>query len=151
MGRVSNILAYKGTEVFTTLPDTTVYDAIAVMESRNVGALVVVEGKDVCGMITERDYLRKVVLKGRLSRDTTVRQIMTGTLAFVHTDDTIDYCMSVMTKQRCRHLPVIDDGKLSGILSIGDVVKQVVREQEQEIKYLHEYMEGPSFSQESSV
>lgn len=142
MGTVKHVLQKKGTVVYTVSPDTSVYDALEVLESRNMGALVVVENERLIGIFTERDYARKVVLKGRSSKETLVRDIMTERPVFVTPDNTIDECMQIMTDNRIRHLPVLQNGKLIGIISIGDLVKFVIEEKNFIIENLEHYITG---------
>ncbi|HEY9560028.1 MAG TPA: CBS domain-containing protein [Anseongella sp.] len=138
MEKVRNILESKGREVFSIHPDQTVYDALEMLVDRNVGALMVVEGDRFVGVFSERDYARKVILRGKASRETFIREIMTEHPETICPDDTIEDCMQRMTDKRIRHLPVMEDGKLSGIISIGDVVKVIIDEQ----KYIIENLEG---------
>ncbi|HET8742602.1 MAG TPA: CBS domain-containing protein, partial [Gaiella sp.] len=130
MGYVSDILEAKGHDVLTVDASTTVLDAIKTMVGGNVGSLVVLDGDTLLGIVTERDYLRRVTLEGRDERTTPVRDIMSAPFVYVGPDATIDECMAIMTERRLRHLPVLDDGdELVGIVSIGDVVKFQTREQ----------------------
>lgn len=139
MGKVRNILESKGHTIFSIRPDQTVYEALEVLVAKNIGALVVMENNHFIGIFSERDYARKVILRGKASRETTVRDIMSEHPVSVHPDDSIEECMEVMTDKRIRHLPVLDEeGQLTGILSIGDVVKFIIDEQ----KYIIENMEG---------
>jgi CBS domain-containing protein len=142
MARVSEVLKQKGSEVFTIERAETVYRAIELMESRRVGALVVTGDGTPCGMITERDYLRKIALKGRSSKTTRVDEIMSTPVICATPDDSVERCMSMMTKQRCRHLPIVSGGALAGIVSIGDLVKQIGAEQESDIRFLSDYIAG---------
>ena len=149
MPQVHRILRRKGNVVLTTAPDTIVFEAISKMEANNVGALVVLKDEAVVGIITERDYLRKVILKGRSSKSTAVREIMTDQVACVTPEDNVEECMAIMTQQRCRHLPVQENGRLIGVVSIGDLVKQVIRDQKREIHYLSGYLQGPMYASEA--
>ncbi len=142
MGRVADILAVKGDRVLSIPPDSTVYDAIETMVRHNVGSVVVADGSDVLGIFTERDYLRRIVLEGRTSKTTRVRDVMTERLVCVEPDRSIPECMAIMTRERIRHLPVIDRARLAGIVSIGDLVKHLSAEQEVEIRYLTDYITG---------
>lgn len=142
MGRVVDLLRAKGREVHTVSPAATVYEAVDRMVRHNVGSLLVVEGDEIHGIITERDYLREIVLKGRTSRDTPVREVMTTRVVCVCPDDTIEGCMAIMTEKRIRHLPVLEGGQLTGIISIGDVVKRLSMDQRAEIRYLTDYITG---------
>jgi CBS domain-containing protein len=136
------VLRQKGREVFSVTPATSVYDALAVMAEKGVGALLVMEEGCLLGLISERDYARKVILQGRSSRETEVREIMSEDLLTVTPEHTIDECMQLMTERRVRHLPVIDRGQVGGIVSMGDLVKYTISAQMQEIKHLHAYITG---------
>jgi len=139
---VGALLRHKGHEVWSASPDDSVLQAIAIMADKGVGALVVLQGETVVGMISERDYARKVVLQGRSSKDTLVRDIMTSPVLWVSPAHTIDECMKLVTAKRIRHLPVVDGGKVAGMVSIGDLVRRVVSTQGETIQYLHEYIAG---------
>lgn len=141
-GTVRDILQTKGGEVWTTQPNSTVYEAIRLMGEKNVGALVVVEDGVVVGLLSERDYSRKVVLQGRTSRDTLVEQILTRHAITVRRKDSIEKCMQIMTDQRIRHLPVVDDAGLVGLISIGDLVRWVMHSQRHTILQLQGYICG---------
>jgi CBS domain-containing protein len=141
-GTVSWILAHKSSAVWKVSPDTTVYDAIKMMADKNVGALPVVENDRVLGIVSERDYTRKVILQGRSSKETQVSQIMSTDLIVTHPNESLTECMRVMTDKHVRHLPVIQDGKLSGILSIGDVLKWLISAQTATIEHLEQYIVG---------
>ncbi len=140
MGTVKHLLQKKGNIVLSITSLTSVYDALEVLENNNVGALVVVDGETLVGIFTERDYARKVVLKGRSSKETLVRDIMTERPIFVTPDNSIDDCMQIMTDKFIRHLPVMDKGKLLGVISIGDVVKFVIEEKNFIIENLEHYI-----------
>jgi IMP dehydrogenase len=143
VGHVSDILQGKGPEVLAIEGSATVYDAIAKMVEGNVGALLVNEGGRLTGIVTERDYLRRVTLQGRDERTTPVREIMTSEVAYVGPEASIDECMAVMTERRIRHLPVLtDDREVVGIVSIGDVVKFQSQEYGVQVKFLTEYISG---------
>lgn len=122
---VSVLLKQKGDWVITIDPDATVYDTIARMVDQNVGAILVAERGEPVGIFTERDYLRRIVLQGRTSRDTVVREVMTSDLVTVEPDTTLETCLALMTEHKIRHLPVLRDGRLAGIISIGDCVRAV--------------------------
>jgi CBS domain-containing protein len=139
---VSQLLDAKGHGVWWVTPDTTVYDALVLMAEKNCGALVVLEAGKLAGIFSERDYARKIILKGKASKDTAVEEIMSTEVFFVHPEQSIEECMALMTHKRIRHLPVLEDGKLVGIISIGDVVKAVISEQEFTIKQLESYITG---------
>ena len=140
MTTVAQLLQDKGRAVWTIAPDATVYDALSLMAAKNVGALVVVEGASVVGILSERDYARKGILKGKFSKDTLVREIMTDKVYFVRPEQTIEECMAVMTAEHIRHLPVLTDDRLTGIVSIGDVVRVTIFDKEFLIKQLEHYI-----------
>ncbi len=140
MGAVSNILATKADVIFSITPDTTVYQALEIMVEKNVSALLVMENEKLAGIFTERDYARKVVLKGKSSKDTRIGDIMTGDLITVSPSSTIDECMQLMTSKFIRHLPVVANSKLVGIISIGDVVRQIIEEQKSIIGHMEQYI-----------
>ena len=127
---------------YSTTAEASVFDAVKLMAERGIGALVVMEGESVVGIITERDYARKVMLMGRTSRDTSVREIMTSPVMYVRPHQTSEECMVLMTENRLRHLPVMDNGKLIGLVSIGDLVKDVISEQKFLIEQLQHYIAG---------
>src|SRR5437879_8629465 len=142
IGDISAILERKGREIWSVAPQGTVFDAIRLMSSKNVGALLVLERERLVGIISERDYARKVILKGRSSRETQVKEIMTSPVIFVTPKHTVDECMSIMTNNRIRHLPILECEKVVGIISIGDLVKWIISEQEQTIHQLESYITG---------
>ena len=142
MGLVADILAVKGSRVQTIEPGATVLDAIRQMVEANVGSIVVVDGETIRGIFTERDYLRRIVVEGRTSKTTPIHDVMTAELVCTDPARSIDDCMAVMTQKRIRHLPVLDGGKLVGIVSIGDLVKSLSKEREIEIRYLTDYISG---------
>ncbi len=142
MGRVSDILRGKGSKIFSITSGSSVFDAVQQMVNHNVGSLLVLDEGDVKGIITERDYLREIVVKGRTSKATLVREIMTAEVVAVDSTRSIEECMAVMTERRIRHLPVVDGGALVGMVSIGDLVKQMANDREVEIRYLTEYITG---------
>ncbi len=139
---VSDILNYKGTQVWSVSPDTTVFDAIQMMAEKNVGALLVTEGEKLVGIISERDYTRKVILKGKSSKQTEVAEILTGQVIQVTPSQTIEECMRLMTDHHIRHLPVLEDDKLVGIVSIGDLVNWIISAQSSTISQLETYITG---------
>lgn len=141
-GTVYDILHNKSGEVLTTGLDGSVYDAIRLMGEKNVGALVAMEGGEVVGILSERDYSRKVVLQGRTSRDTKVGEIISRPAITVRSKDGIEKCMQLMTSNRIRHLPVVDDGRLMGVISMGDLVNWVMQTQRHTIAQLHGYISG---------
>lgn len=136
------VLAEKGSQVLTVAPETRVYDALALMAEKDVGALVVVEDGKPVGLFSERDYARKVILQGKSSKQIEVREIMSIPAQCVTPKDTVDDCMSLMTHRRIRHLPVVEDGRMVGIVSIGDMVKWIVSAQVDTIEQLENYITG---------
>jgi len=139
---VYQILEEKGREVHSILSTITVYEALSIMGERNVGALLVIEDTILKGIVSERDYARKIALKGKSSIDTLVHEIMDKDIITVKPSDTIDYCMDLITNKRIRHLPVLLDGKVVGIVSIGDVVKAIIEIQKNTIDHLDSYISG---------
>jgi CBS domain-containing protein len=138
--KVGSLLGRKGREIWSVAPDATVYDAIALMAAKSVGAVLVISGGNLAGIVSERDYARKVILQGRSSKETEVREIMTSDLITVTPENTIDDCMRLMTTRRIRHLPVLDRGQLVGIVSIGDLVNATIADQAHTIDQLHTYI-----------
>ena len=143
MKTVAEILKAKGdSTVHSIAPSASVFEAVALMAEKNVGALLVMEGERIVGMVTERDYARKVVLLSRSSRETPLREVMTAAVIYVRPDQTTEDCMALMTQSRIRHLPVMDNGKLVGLISIGDLVKGIMSEQTFIIEQLQHYIAG---------
>jgi len=142
MNTVRQVLKEKGSKVWTVQVDRPVFDALQLMSDKNIGALAVLEGDKLAGVFTERDYARKVILKGRSSHDTLVGELMTRKLFCVTTKDTVDVCMELFTGQRVRHLLVMENDALVGMISIGDAVKYVISEHESTIKELQDYIQG---------
>jgi CBS domain-containing protein len=142
MHTVAQLLKNKGNLIFSVAPEDSVLHAIEVMATRLVGALLVMDHGALVGIISERDYARKVILKKRSSHDTQVRDIMTSPAITVRPEDSVHHCMKVMTEGRFRHLPVVHDGRVVGVLSIGDLVKAVIEEQTQHIEQLERYIAG---------
>lgn len=142
MKRVRDILEVKGRDIWSIGPDASVYDAMKLMADKEIGALIVMEGANLAGIISERDYARKVILKGRSSKSTQVKEIMTPRVVYTHPEQNIEECMAVMTDKRVRHLPVIDEGRLVGVISIGDLVKSIISEQKFIIEQLERYIRG---------
>jgi CBS domain-containing protein len=143
-GTVGGILAQKVSTVWSIAPTAMIFDAIALMADKNIGALPVVENDKLIGIISERDYTRKVILKGKSSKETRVQEIMTQQLVTANPGDTVVDCMRVMTEKRVRHLPVMEEGKMTGMLSIGDVVKWLISAQAATIDNLEQYISGAS-------
>ncbi len=137
---VSQILKNKNNEIYTVTPDTTVYDAIKLMGEKNIGALPVIENGMLCGIFSERDYARKIVLLNRKSQETPISDIMTSTVITIGPADTLDRCMEIMSSKKFRHLPVVNDKKLVGIISIGDVVTAIIESQKETINHLQNYI-----------
>lgn len=140
--KVKDILQVKGNAVVTVRPDTMIFDALSLMSKYNVGAVLVVDNNNLVGVFTERDYARKIILKGRTSLDTSVSEIMSDELITVHPEESIAECMVLMSDKRVRHLPVVQNGQLIGIISIGDVVKFIIEEQETVIEHFKMYISG---------
>ena len=141
-GHIGAILGQKTGEIFSVSPDATVYEAIEMLDQKNVGALLVMEGKKLVGMVSERDYTRKVVLRGKRSRETKVSEIMSTDLKLVSPQEGVETCMRLMTDKRIRHLPVMDGDKVIGIISIGDLVKWIIATQSAAIAHLESYISG---------
>jgi CBS domain-containing protein len=142
MTTVRNILEAKGTAVWTVEPETLVFDALTLMAEKNIGALLVIKDNALVGIFSERDYARKIVLKGSTSHTAAVKEIMTQSVILVGPDQSIDECMEIMTSKHVRHLPVLENNKLIGMVSIGDVVKAMVSEREHTIEQLKNYITG---------
>lgn len=142
MKKVRDILEVKGRDVWSIGPDASVFDALKLMAEKDVGALVVLDGGNLVGIISERDYARKIVLLGRASLTTQVKEIMTSRVACVDPDQNVDECMALVTEKRIRHLPVLENGKLIGLISIGDLVKSIITEQQFIIEQLERYIKG---------
>jgi CBS domain-containing protein len=140
MRRVRDILAVKGRDVWSIGPNASVYDAMKLMADKGIGALLVMEGAKLVGIISERDYARKVILQGRSSRTTSVHEIMTTRVAYAEPEQNIEECMALMTEIRIRHLPVIEAGEVRGVISIGDLVKSIIAEQKFIIEQLERYI-----------
>jgi CBS domain-containing protein len=139
---VRSVLNVKGGEVWSVPPDSTVYDALSLMAEKDVGALVVVSEGRIAGMFSERDYARKVILHGKTSRETLVREVMTSPVVTVTPDQTVNECMQIMTRHRIRHLPVVEGEKLVGVISIGDLVNSIISAQAETIQQLSSYIAG---------
>ena len=139
---VKQILSEKGNDVWSTSPDTAVFDALKDMSDKGIGALVVLDDQEVVGIFSERDYARKVILKGKSSKDLPVKEIMTRRVICVKPEYSTEECMALMTEKHIRHLPVVADNELVGIISIGDVVKAIISQQEFVIEQLENYITG---------
>ena len=142
MRTASQLLASKGDQIFSIEPDAPVLQALQVMADRHVGALLVLRGEELVGLVSERDYARKVILCGRSSAETRVWEIMASPVVTVTPERSVHGCMRLMTEKRIRHLPVVADGRLLGVLSIGDLVKAVIEDQQHEIEQLQHYIAG---------
>ncbi|MGQ4584319.1 CBS domain-containing protein [Lysobacter sp. F60174L2] len=140
MRSVRHLLEAKAPEVFAIGPDAPVIEAIRLMAEKHIGALLVIEGGRLAGIVSERDYARKIVLQGRSSASTPVREIMTTEVISVGLDDTADHCMQLVTNKRIRHLPVVASGEVLGVVSIGDLVKAVIEDQQVELDQLQRYI-----------
>jgi CBS domain-containing protein len=142
MATVADIISQKGSTAYSVGPQATVYEAIEKMVQNNVGALLVVDGAALIGIVTERDYLRRIAVEGRTSKGTLVSAIMSTRLTTVALGTTVERCMQIMTERRIRHLPVVAGSRIAGIVSIGDIVKSLLREQATHIEHLTEYIQG---------
>ena len=142
MTSVAHLLHAKGHAVWSIPPDASVYEAIKLMAAKEVGALLVIDGQRLVGIVSKRDYARKVILQGKSSRDIPVREIMTAKVFYVRPEQTVEDCMALMTAHRIRHLPVLDDKLVRGVVSIGDLVQAVISEQEVRIQQLEQYIMG---------
>jgi len=145
MVTVKNILEKKGNKVFSIKPDQTVFEALTVMAEKNIGAVLVMEGENLLGIFSERDYARKLILKGFFSKESVVRNVMTKDLYVVSPDTDIFKCMAMMTEKRIRHIPVVENKKLKGIVTIGDIVNAIICSQEEIIKNLGNYITGGGY------
>ena len=138
--KVSDILKVKGNKVYSVTGQVSVYEAIKEMSEKNIGAILVIEDEKLKGILSERDYARKIVLKGKLSRETLVKDIMTEHVLTVTTDDTIEKCMEIMTQKHIRHLPIVENDRVLGMISIGDVVNGIIESQKETIAHLQNYI-----------
>jgi CBS domain-containing protein len=139
---ISALLHHKGSTVWQVAPDATVFEAIKLMAAKNIGALLVMSGAMLVGIFTERDYTRKIVLQGKTSKETQVWEIMPKEIIFVRPDDSVESCMKLMTEHRVRHLPVVESGKVLGIISIGDLVNWIISAQDATIAQMEQYIAG---------
>lgn len=144
MNKVSAVLARKGTSAVHVSPETTVFDALKIMSEKNIGSIIVMQEGKYLGIVTERDYSRKVILKGKSSNDTTVSDIMSSDLPGVKPDDSIEHCMELMTRRNIRYLPVFESDQLAGIISMSDVVKETILAQKETINHLQNYIHSNS-------
>ncbi len=142
MQHVKDILAHKGNDVWSVSPDTTVFDALRIMSEKGTGSMLVMDGEKLIGIVTERDYARKVVLHDKSSKDIAVREIMTRRVLCVSPERSVEECMALMTEQRARHLPVLDHKRVIGVVSIGDLVKAIMHDQQILIDQLQHYITG---------
>jgi CBS domain-containing protein len=143
MKLVQHLLDSKGRDIISVTADVSVLDAIKLMAEKTVGSLLVMQGDELQGIMTERDYARKVIIKGRSSETTEVGEIMTADVCSATSQQTVNDCMALMDKRKIRHLPVVDDGKVTGMLSIGDLVQAIISDQQEEIQQLEQYISGP--------
>ena len=142
MKLVKHLLDSKGRLVISVTPETSVLDAIKLMAEKSIGSLVVMNGEELCGILSERDYARKVIIKGRSSQSTQVSEIMSTTVFTTTSAQTVNDCMELMTEKHFRHLPVVEDNKVIGMISIGDLVQAIISDQQEEIQQLEQYISG---------
>lgn len=142
MRTIRDILQEKGFDIYAITPESSVFQALQLMAEKNVGALMVMTGDTVEGLISERDYARKIVLKGRFSKDVPVREIMSPEIVAIGPEEDVERCMTLMTHKRMRHLPVFENGRLIGLISIGDIVKAIIEHKEETIRQLEKYIKG---------
>jgi len=142
MNIVKQILQTKGDQIWSVSPQTSIYDGLQLMADKEIGALLVIENGEIVGIFSERDYARKVILKGKSSKNTMIGEVMTKRVLCVHPSTTVNECMALMTQKKIRHLPVMEDDVLIGFISIGDVVKSIISEQEYLIEHLENYIIG---------
>jgi len=142
MELIKYLIKEKGHEIWSIEPTASVFDAVKLMADKGVGALIVMEGKKLVGVISERDYARKVILKNRLSKETYVEEIMTTRVVYAHPEQNVEECMALMTEKHIRHLPIMVEEKLLGVVSIGDLVKSIIAQQQLTIKQLEQYVSG---------
>lgn len=142
MKLVQHLLAAKSPGIICVTAETSVLDAIKLMAEKTIGSLLVMDGNELKGIVTERDYARKVIVKGRSSESTEVGEIMTADVLTASPQETVNQCMTTMTERKIRHLPVVDDGKVTGMISIGDLVEAIISDQKEEIEHLEHYISG---------
>lgn len=143
---VENLLANKDDQIWSITPDATVYDALVQMDQKNIGALLVIQGGELIGILSERDYARKIIIKGKSSKETLVKEVMTTEVCYVGRKTRMEECLAIMSDKRIRHLPVMENDQLIGLVSIGDVVKSIINEQEIVIDHLYNYINGVYYS-----
>ena len=139
---IGQLLQVKGSQIWSIEPQAAAYRALQIMAEKNVGALLVIDRDQLVGIFSERDYARKVILKGKSSKETSVSQLMTPQVFYINTNDTLEECMALMTAKHIRHMPVLDNKQLVGIVTLGDVVKQIIAEQKFTIRELEKYITG---------
>ena len=142
MKLVKHLLDSKGSDIFSITMGESVLDAIKLMADKGIGSLLVMQGDELKGIVTERDYARKVIIKGRSSETTEVSEIMTTRVRTASPEETVNHCMALMTEYKIRHLPVVDEGAVVGVISIGDLVEAIIRDQQEEIDHLEHYISG---------
>ena len=142
MKLVKHLLDSKGHDIISVAPDLSVFDAIKLMADRSVGSLIVIDGEELSGIVTERDYARKVIIKGRSSESTRVSEIMSTDVLTTSSSETVNQCMELMTERRIRHLPVVEDNRVIGMISIGDLVQAIIADQQEAIEQLESYISG---------
>ena len=140
MKTIKNIIQNKSKSIYSVTPQTSVLDALQVMMDKNISALLVMEGSELKGIFTERDYARKIILQGKASKETSIQEVMTSKLETVKLNTSIEHCMQIMTQRFIRHLPIVEDGIVVGIISIGDLVKFIIEDQKQTIEQLQSYI-----------
>jgi len=142
MKLVQQVLDTKGRDIISIRPEASVLEAVKIMAEKSIGSLLIMQGDELVGIITERDYARKVIIKGRSSESTEVREIMTANIFSATSQQTVSECMEIVTERKIRHLPVIDDGVVTGMVSIGDLVRAIISDQQDEITHLEKYISG---------
>lgn len=142
---IRDILNEKGQNVYSVTPETTVYESLEKMSAHDVGSMLVMEGDKLMGIFTERDYMKKIILQNKASKTTMIKEIMTTNPVCITPSDSVDNAMSIMTKQHCRHLPIIEETKIIGVVSIGDLVKKKISDMDATIKYLSDYISSEGY------